>query len=60
MVRGGGKGERGRRKEGGGEKEGKGGGGGESSGRKGGLEKRSNERWDSWELCIKSSKLRAK
>ena len=31
--------------------------GGESSGRKGGLEKRSNERWDSWEFCIKLSKL---
>ena len=29
----------------------------ERSGRKGGLEKRSNEKWDSWELCIKSSKL---
>lgn len=45
VVRGGGKGE----------KEGKG--GRERSGRKGGLEKRSNERWDSWELCIKLSKL---
>ena len=48
MVRGGGKGER--------EKEGKGGKEWEE-GVGGGLEMRSNERWDSWELCIKSPKL---